>query len=147
MDLGWIARAEVSFNHYGDRGRCDLLAWHPATRTILIVEVKSRLGDIQDTLGRLDVKARLGGLLAGQVGWDELGLVVPALVLPDNRSARRVLMRHESLFHRYGTRGITALAWLRSPQLASGILWFEQADSDKVGGISRQRVRRAPLAG
>ena len=146
-ELGWIARAEVSFNHYGDRGRCDLLAWHPATRTILIVEVKSRLGDIQDTLGRLDVKARLGGLLAEQVGWGAAALVVPAFVLADSWSVRRVLMRHESLFHRYGVRGRTALAWLRSPQLASGIVWFERSDSDEGRGISRQRVRKVPPAG
>lgn len=146
-NTGWIAQAEVSFNHYGDRGRCDLLAWHPATRTILVVEVKSRLGDLQDTLGRLDVKARLGALLAGQVGWGQPALTVPALVLPDNRSARRVLMRHESLFRRYGLRGRTALAWLRAPVLTSGIIWFEQSNSDESRVLSPQRVRKARPAG
>jgi len=145
--FGWIAQAEVSFNHYGDRGRCDLLAWHPATRTVLVVEVKSRLGDVQDTLGRLDVKARLGALLARQVGWGEPALVVPALVLPDTRSARRALMLHESLFRRYGLRGRTALAWLRVPGLTSGVLWFEQSNSDGSRVLNRQRVRKAPPEG
>jgi transcriptional regulator with XRE-family HTH domain len=68
----WIASPEVSFNHNGDRGRCDLVAWHEPTRTLLIVEVKSRIGKIQETLGRLDVKVRLGGVIA-----DELGLGRP----------------------------------------------------------------------
>lgn len=52
----WDVRVEVSFNHYGDRGRIDLLAWHPRTRSLVVAEVKSELVDAQDTLGRLDVK-------------------------------------------------------------------------------------------
>jgi transcriptional regulator with XRE-family HTH domain len=67
---GWIVRTEVSFNHFGDRGRCDLVAWHAGTRTLVIVEVKSRIGDLQETLGRLDVKARLGSVIADQLAWD-----------------------------------------------------------------------------
>jgi len=27
--FGWIVRSEVSFNRYGDRGRIDLLTYHP----------------------------------------------------------------------------------------------------------------------
>lgn len=144
---GWLARAEVSFNHYGDRGRCDLLAWHPRTRTLLVVEVKSRLGDIQDTLGRLDVKVRLGAILAGQVGWGQPAWVVPALVLGDDRTSRRVLSRHESLFRRYGTRGRIALAWLRAPVATSGLIWFERTDSDQRRVIGPQRVRATRPAG
>ena len=45
---GWMVRAEVSFNHYGDRGSCDLVAWHPGSRTMLVVEVKSRIGNLQE---------------------------------------------------------------------------------------------------
>lgn len=146
-DGGWLARAEVSFNHYGDRGRCDLLAWHASTRTLLVVEVKSSLGDLQDTLGRLDVKVRLGGVLAEQVGWGLPAHVVPALVLGENRAARRVLARHEPLFRRYGTRGRTALAWLRAPTATGGLIWFESADSDHRPVITAQRVRTARPAG
>src|SRR5687767_9128561 len=29
MQAGWVPRTEVSFNSYGDRGRVDVLAWHP----------------------------------------------------------------------------------------------------------------------
>jgi transcriptional regulator with XRE-family HTH domain len=61
---GWTTRAEVSFNHYGDRGRVDLLAFHPVARIVVVVEAKSAIGDTQDTIGRLDVKARLGSMLA-----------------------------------------------------------------------------------
>jgi hypothetical protein len=83
-----VTQLEVSFNHYGDRGRCDLLAWHPLSRTLLIVEVKSRIGNVQDMLGRLDVKARLGPMLAAQCGWSRPDLVVPALVFSGDRATR-----------------------------------------------------------
>lgn len=57
---GWETRLEVSFNHYGDRGRVDVLAYHQATVTLLIIEVKTVIGDLQDALGRLDVKVPPG---------------------------------------------------------------------------------------
>ena len=78
---GWLVRAEVTFNHYGDRGACDLVALHPATGVLAVVEVKSRLGNVQGTLHRLDTKARLGGLLAQQLGWPRPTSVARALVL------------------------------------------------------------------
>lgn len=42
----------MSFNHYGDRGRYDILAFHPPTGILLVVEVKTGIGDVQATLGR-----------------------------------------------------------------------------------------------
>lgn len=143
-DAGWVTRPEVSFNHYGDRGRCDLVAWHPHSRTLLIVEVKSRIGDVQELLGRLDVKVRLGQMLAGQCGWSRPALVVPALVLRDDRSTRVVVERHRATFELYGLRGRSAISWLRTPTHASGLIWFESADSDhtRTNAPSRIRTRR-----
>jgi transcriptional regulator with XRE-family HTH domain len=56
---GWQVSAEVSFNHYGDRGRVDLLAWHAVNRLLLVVEVRSEVADVQALLGALDVKIRV----------------------------------------------------------------------------------------
>lgn len=144
---GWVTRAEVSFNHYGDRGRCDLLAWHPSSSSLVVVEIKSRIGDVQEMLGRLDVKVRLGPLLAGQCGWPQPASVVPALVLQDDRATRAVLGRHAAIFARYGLRGRAALAWLRSPISASGLVWFEGADSDQARTTRPGRVRIGRTAG
>ena len=144
---GWVTRSEVSFNHYGDRGRCDLLAWHPSSSSLLVVEVKSRIGDVQDLLGRLDVKVRLGQLLAAQSGWDRPARIVPALVLKDDRAARAVLERHPAIFDRYGLRGRAALSWLRTPVSASGLVWFEGANSDEARVTGPRRVRIGRSAG
>lgn len=141
--LGWLVRIEVSFNHYGDRGRFDVLAFHPARRCIAVVEVKSGFGDLQDTLGRLDVKARLGRTIAREVGW--IGdSVVPMLVVAESRTARRVVARHGPLFARYAVRGRGAVAWLRDPRspIPSGLLWFVRSADSRQATVRRgQRVR------
>jgi hypothetical protein len=147
-EAGWLARPEVSFNHFGDRGRCDLVGWHPSTRTLLIVEVKSRIGNLQETLGRLDVKIRLGPVISQQLGWGRPLRVVPALVLGDDRTTRRVLTRHEALFRSFGLRGRAAAAWLRAPvDDLSGLIWFERTNSDEGRITSANRVRVGRRAG
>ena len=140
----WLTRVEVSFNHYGDRGRADVVALHPATRTLAVAEVKSALGDMQDTLGRLDVKARLGAVLAESVGWDRPRRVVPVLVIGNSRSARRIISARDELFQRFNVRGRQAIAWLRDPRASSptGLLWFAKVPDSHPTGITRvSRVR------
>lgn len=61
---GWIVEPEASFNHFGERGRFDLLAYHPATGILLIVEVKTELTDLQEMFGSLNVKERLATRVA-----------------------------------------------------------------------------------
>lgn len=136
--LGWDVRVEVSFNHFGDRGRVDLIAYHAALRVVLVIEIKSALGDLQDTIGRLDVKARLGRDIARELGYGAATIVIPVLVIGDSRSARRTVTDHGALFARYGLRGRLALAWLRQPHapMPTGLLWFAtRPDSHHVPGL------------
>lgn len=142
QSLGWASRVEVSFNHYGDRGRVDVMAMHAPSRTVLIVEVKSAIGDIQDTVGRLDIKARLGKVLASSVGWEAPAWIIPALVVADSRVSRRAVADHHASFSGFEVRGRTALAWLRRPSVRhpTGALWFMNIPNARGGGV-RQRVR------
>lgn len=148
--LGWVVCTEVSFNQFGDRGRCDIVAYHPGSGVMLIVEVKTQLGDLQDALGRLDVKARLGAVIARQLGWQAPVAVVPALVLGESGTGRRLLASHAALFARYERRGRAARSWLRSPgqgDTLTGLLWFVRAPDSHGVGISRHaRVRQSPDA-
>lgn len=144
QSTGWATRVEVSFNHFGDRGRVDVLAFEPRERLLVVVEVKSALGDLQETNGRLDVKVRLGPMLASSVGWDRPAAVIRALVLADTRTARRLVERHAGIFDAFSLRGRQALAWLRSPARPSpsGLLWFVQLpDSLGAGATRSARVR------
>lgn len=123
---GWLVDAETSFNHYGDRGRIDLLAFHPVLRLLLVIEIKTRIQDVQDMLGRLDVKKRVARGLAKERGW-EVAAVVPALVVREDRTARRRVSEHAALFADFGLRARAARAWLNHPRLPAprGILLFE----------------------
>jgi transcriptional regulator with XRE-family HTH domain len=52
--FGWVVETEVTFEIRGERGSIDVLAWHPAARLLLVVEVKSAFGDLQATLMAMD---------------------------------------------------------------------------------------------
>jgi transcriptional regulator with XRE-family HTH domain len=144
----WRVFPEVSFNHYGDRGSCDLVAWHAPSRMLLVVEVKTRIGNLEETLRRLDVKARLGRQLAAELSLPPPCIVTRALVVAESHGARRVIAGHPALFARFQHRGRGAFAWLRTPSGAAGLLWFEQpADSVHGGVIPAERVRRRPAEG
>jgi transcriptional regulator with XRE-family HTH domain len=41
---GWLVRVEVSYSHFGERGRIDLLAFQPATGVLLVVELSMKIG-------------------------------------------------------------------------------------------------------
>ncbi|CAN5525274.1 MAG: hypothetical protein H0X68_00560 [Chloroflexi bacterium] len=56
---GWRARVEVTFSQYGQRGSIDILAFHAATRTLLVVEIKTFISDVHGLLRPIDVKVRL----------------------------------------------------------------------------------------
>lgn len=144
---GWLVRTEVSFNHFGDRGRVDVLAFHPIARALLVGEVKSAIGDVQDTAGRLDVKVRLARTIGAEAGWSEVASVVPALIIADTRAARRVVGAHPALFGRFTLRGRGGVAWLRRPLGApSGLLWFTKVpNSHEVTTNRDRRVRKVPI--
>lgn len=129
----WSGEVEVSFNWYGDRGRADAVAFHAPTGTLLIVEVKTRIGDVQEMLGRLDVKTRLGPQIARQLGWPAPIRVVPCLVIADGRTARRIVARHAELFARFSLRGRAAHRWLAEPttEPVVGVLLFESVPDSR----------------
>ncbi len=138
---GWIVRVEVSYSRYGERGRIDLLAWHPMTGTLLVIEIKTDLVDVQALLGSLDVKTRLARHVAGELGW-EVRAVVPAIVMADDRTIRRRIANLDTLFDRFSLRGRTCISWLRRPAVSpSGALWFVSLPATGGPGSPAQRVR------
>jgi hypothetical protein len=43
---------EVSFSVYGERGIIDILAWHGASRALLVIELKTEIVDRRRSSGR-----------------------------------------------------------------------------------------------
>lgn len=139
---GWLVRVEVSYSRYGERGRIDLLAWHPSTGILLVLEIKTDLVDVQDLLGTLDAKARLARHVAQQFGWS-VRAVVPGIVFAERKTTRRRLRAVETLFDRFSLRGRAAVTWLRAPDgVPSGLLWF-MASAPANAPRGSERVRGA----
>jgi transcriptional regulator with XRE-family HTH domain len=143
--MGWIVHPETSFNHYGDRGRIDLLAYHPPTGVLLVIEIKTVIADVQDLLGALDVKHRVATGVARSMGLQPRFVTV-ALVVMENSTNRRRLAEHPHLFTRFALRGRKATTWLRDPGSAqpTGLLAMlklpERSHAD-VRRAGRRRVR------
>ncbi|MGZ8514488.1 MAG: helix-turn-helix domain-containing protein [Candidatus Limnocylindrales bacterium] len=138
--LGWTAIAEVSFSIRGERGSVDVLAFHPATASLLVVEVKSVVPDLQAMLVALDRKGRLGGEIARERGWAPAS-VTRLLVLPDDRTARRRVEALSMTFRAaLPARTVDVRRWLRAPVgTAHGILFLSNgthADSRQAAGRS-----------
>ena len=142
--LGWTVAAEVSFNEYGDRGRIDLLAYRPVTRSLLVVEIKTVIADVQGLLGPLNVKERVAPVVARTRGWSA-SRAIPLLVVAESTTNRRRLAAHERLFARLTLRGKAAVAWLRRPEGApEGLLLLVKLPNRNGASVrraGRQRVR------
>ena len=138
-------RVETSFNHYGDRGRIDLLAWHAALRLLLVGEIKTDLVDAQGLLGPLDVKCRVAPRVSEMLGWGRPRRVVPLLIIRDRSTVRDRLRRLDPLFSSFELRGRRATSCLRHPELArspmlilSDLRTAAQGSLIRVGG---ERIR------
>jgi DNA-binding XRE family transcriptional regulator len=135
---GWLVATEVSFNIYGERGSIDVLAMHPASGALLVVEVKSVVPDLGGMLMTLDRKVRLARQVASeQLGW-RVTSVSRLLVLPEERTARRRVAEHATTFETsFPTRNVAVKRWLRAPAGSiSGLLF--------VPDVQHVDARRAP---
>lgn len=94
--LGWEVRPEVSFNWYGERGVVDLVAWHAATRTVLLIELKTELADVNDLLAANGRRRRLAATIVEPLGWKPEA-VAQWVAIADSRTNQRRLAAHRSL--------------------------------------------------
>ena len=62
---GWEILTEATFNRYGDRGSLDLLAWRKDYLALLIIEIKTELDSIEETVRVLHMKTRVGATARG----------------------------------------------------------------------------------
>jgi hypothetical protein len=144
---GWATAVEITYSHYGERGSIDLLAFHPTTSALLVVEVKSELTSLEETLRRLDAKVRLAPTIAlERLGWQGSS-TSRLLVLPETTTARRRLEAHAAVLDvALPFRGVRLRQWLQKPDHSGAGIRFSPA-SDSRGGKSSgggsHRVRRA----
>jgi transcriptional regulator with XRE-family HTH domain len=142
--IGWDVAIEATFSVYGERGSIDVLAFHPATRSLLVVEVKTVVPDLQSMIATLDRKTRLGPGIAADRGWS-CGSVSRLLVVERGSTSRDRVRRMGAAFATaFPQRGAVVRPWLVSPSDAiSGLMFVRSANpgSVTVPLAGRQRVR------
>lgn len=145
--LGWVVLNEVTFAVFGERGSIDILAWHPPTRTLLVVEVKTEIASAEEMLRRHDVKVRLAPRICRErFGVNPLS-VARLLVVEDSTTNRARTVRLGALLGAYPLRGRELRKWLANPTGQVGGLLF--LNTARGGGrrLRRDRVRTAPRRG
>jgi len=137
---GWVVRVEATFAIGGERGSIDILAYHEPTGTLLVIEVKSVLPDLQGLLAGIDRKARVAPSLARRQGW-RVKAVARLVVLPGDSTTRRRAGAHAAtLDAALPARTNEVRRWAHDPSGAiAGILFLPRP----ARGTSRHRVPAA----
>lgn len=145
----WLAAPEVTFSRFGERGAIDVLAWHAATSTVMVVELKTEIVDVQELIGTLDRKRRLAREIAAERGWRARS-VAAWLVVAEGRTNRRRVEAHRSVLGAaLPDPGRRVSGWLRQPTgpalAALSFVSDVQGSRGRSGLATPKRVaRRAP---
>lgn len=141
----WIHAPEVSFSVWGERGVIDILAFHPPTRSLLVIELKTELVSVEDVLTTMDRRRRLAAGIALQRGWDAASVSVWVVLAASEANRKRVAAHRATLRAAFPADGHAARSWLRRPhgELRALSLW---SDSKRSGVTARRagvkRVRK-----
>lgn len=142
---GWELAPEVSFSIYGDRGVIDIFAWHAATHTLLVIELKTEIVDVNDLIGRVDVKVRHAAEIARERGWQALRVAAWVIVADGSTNRKRVAAHRTMLRTAFPADGQAMRRWLPEPgTTVRGLSFWSnvQADNSKGGFATIKRVRR-----
>jgi transcriptional regulator with XRE-family HTH domain len=144
---GWMARAEVTFASYGERGVVDIVAWHQPSRSLLLIELKTELVDIGEAIGTFDRKRRLASTIAQSVGLEWRPARVGAwLVVAEGATTRRRIRAHALTFRSaFPANGATLRRWLSEPSgdvAALSVVANNRSGTVRTAFAQPRRVRR-----
>jgi len=142
---GWEHAPEVSFSIYGERGVIDILAFHVASRCLLVIELKTELASLEDLLTVMSRRRRLAAQIAAERGWHALGVSTWVVVRASEANERRIRRFAATLRAAFPANGHAIRSWLRHPVGAIDALssWANAPDlSVNERAATRKRVRR-----
>lgn len=148
---GWVFEPEVSFAVRGERGIVDIVAWHAKRAALLLIELKTALIDVQETVGTFDRKRRLAREIAALLGWRPTVIGTWLVIADTATNRRRVGVHRQMLGAAYQADGRRMRAWLRDPDMDVRALsfWSEaRSSASYVSNRGRNRIRcRSPERG
>jgi hypothetical protein len=111
----WAAVPEATFSVYGERGVVDWVAWHAETGTLLLVELKTQLVDLNVLLATTNRRVRLASKIVEPYGWHPRQIST-WLILEEGRTNRRHVANHAAVLRSaFPDDGRTMQGWLRRP--------------------------------
>ncbi len=146
---GWEVVPERSFSIWGERGVIDLLAWHAATRSLLVAELKTEIVDVQRLIGTVDRYRRLAPQVVDDLGWEPITVGVWVAVAGSPTNRRRLGEHAAVLRAAFPSDGRTVAGWLRRPSGRLAALSFlsdARVANRTAARSSRRRVRAASRA-
>jgi transcriptional regulator with XRE-family HTH domain len=142
----WLHAPEVSFAVFGERGVIDILAFHPPTGALLVIELKTELVSFEDLLMTMDVRMRHAERIARERGWSATS-VSAWVVVAESRPNRRRAAGHRALLRSaFPHDGRQMRGWLRRPVGSIRALSFwpnSNPGSSNQSHAVRRRVRKA----
>jgi transcriptional regulator with XRE-family HTH domain len=142
----WRLAPETTFAIYGERGTIDILAFHPPTGALLVIELKTDLVDVHSIMSSVDRYRRLAPRIARERGW-QVRTVSSWVVFRDSATNRRRVRANASVLRlAFPDDGRTMRGWLRRPVSSIAALSFladSRGQSASGSGVRRVRRRRA----
>jgi hypothetical protein len=112
----------------------DLLAFHEVSRSLLVVELKTAIVDVNDLLATMDRRRRLAPRIASERGWN-VGQVSAWVLVEDSATNRRRLAAHATLLRgAFPVDGRGMRRFLSKP--GGGIAALSFLSLDAVSGTS-----------
>jgi transcriptional regulator with XRE-family HTH domain len=146
---GWLQSPEVSFAIYAERGVIDILAFHPPTGSLLVIELKTEMVSLEDLLATSDIRLRHAAKIARERGW-VARTVSCWIVFAESDTNRRRLRQHQTtLRSAFPSDGNAVRAWLRHPtgQIRALSFWANFSDTTVTRtAAAKRRVRHARRA-
>jgi transcriptional regulator with XRE-family HTH domain len=97
MASGWLVEREVEIGHDRSRGWIDILAFHPGSGILLVIEVKTEIHDIGEIERTMNWYQREATRAARRFGWQATS-VSSALLILDSRANDERILSSRSVF-------------------------------------------------
>jgi transcriptional regulator with XRE-family HTH domain len=145
----WVFEPEVSFAVFGERGVIDILAWHAGRRSLLVIELKTDIVDVNDLVGGVDRKRRLARTVAIERGWKADTISVWVVVAAGRTNRARIAAHGAMLRAAFPADGRQIRRWLAEPAgtIAALSMWQNVPGQQATAGFTPVRRVRRPNQG
>lgn len=146
----WLHAPEVSFAFYAERGVIDILAFHPGTGALLVIELKTELVSLENLLSTMDIRMRHAAAIARDRGWTALTVSAWVVFAESATNRRRVKAHRSALRAAFPADGRAMRGWLLHPDGAIRALSFwsirSVATANQTLAVRRRVRQRGPAS-